>query len=125
VRTTPTLSPAAQAAQVVGVLKGVAGARRPALRRLNAARSAAAQGSAAAAVERAYAAGVKQLTGLPALTRSAAPTQSIDRTLTRLARAYSSLSADARGLRKLRYASELAAIERGEHTLRVQTKALS
>jgi hypothetical protein len=125
VRTTPTLSPAAQAAQVVGVLEGVAAARRPALRRLNAAHSASAQASAGAAVEHAYSAGVKELAGLPTVTRTAAPTQSIDRILKGLVRAYSSLSADARGLRKLRYASELAAIERGEHTLRMQTKALS
>ncbi|MDQ6804952.1 MAG: protein kinase, partial [Actinomycetota bacterium] len=123
-KTTPTLSPATQAAQVVGVLKGVAAGRRPALRRLNAARTASAQASAAAAVEHAYATGVKKLGSLPAVTRSATPTKSIDHTLKGLVHAYGSLSTDARGLRKLRYASELRVIERGERTLRAETKTL-
>ena len=76
-------------------------------------------------VEKAYVTGVKDLAALPALTRSAAPTQAIDSTLERLARAYRSLSADARGLHKQYYASERTAIERDEKTLRTQTKALS
>jgi hypothetical protein len=123
--TARTLSPADQAKQVVGVLEGVAVGRRPALRRLNGAGSAAAQASAATAVAHAYATGVGRIAALPAVTRSAAPTKTIDRTLAGLARAYASLSADAGGLRKRRYASELSAIERAEHTLRTQTKALA
>jgi hypothetical protein len=124
-KTVPSLSPAVQAQQVVSVLDGVAAARRPALRRLDVASNASAQASAAARVERAYATGVKKIAALPAVTRSAVPTVKIDETMKGLARAYSALAADARGLHKLHYASELRAVERGEQTLRMQTKALS
>jgi hypothetical protein len=124
-KTTPTLSPAVQAAQVVGVLDGVASVRDRGIKRLDAARTAAAQASAATAVESAYTTGLKKLAALPAVTRSATQTQSIDRVLSSLAKAYRSLSADANSLRKQHYASERTAIERDEKTLRAETKALS
>ncbi|MDQ6775287.1 MAG: hypothetical protein M3071_03485, partial [Actinomycetota bacterium] len=123
-KTTPTLSPATQAKQVIDVVKGVGVGRRPALRRLNVAGTASAQAAAAAAVEHAYANGVKKLAALPAVTRSAAPTQAIDRILKALARAYGSLEADARSLYRLHYASELRVIERDEQALRTKTRAL-
>jgi hypothetical protein len=59
------------------------------------------------------------------VTRSAAATQAIAATVERLARAYASLASDARGLHPQHYASERAAIEREENTLRIETKALS
>ena len=124
-RTTPALSPATQAAEVVGVLEGVASARRQGITRLDAARTAGAQAAAATAVQHAYATGVRKLAALPAATRNAAPTRSIDRTLAGLAHAYGALSADARSLRKQRYASELSLIERDERTLRTETNALA
>jgi hypothetical protein len=123
-KTASTLSPAKQAAQVVGVLSGVASSRRAGLARLDAARTAAAQASAATAVAKAYAGGARRLETLPAVTRSAAPTQAIDGTLKRLAHDYTSLSADASALRKLRYAHELGVIVRDEQTLRTHTHAL-
>jgi hypothetical protein len=123
-KTTPTLSPAIQAAQVVKVLDGVASARHQGITRLRTARTATAQASAAAAVERAYATGVKRLAALPAVTKSAALTEKIGHTLNGLVRAYRSLSDDARSLRKVRYASERKLIERGEKALAAETKAL-
>jgi serine/threonine protein kinase len=124
-RTTTNNAPATEAAQVVAVLQGVAAARATGIRRLNAAHSAAAQAAAAAAVERAYATGVDKLAALPLVTRNAALTRSIDGTLARLDHAYRSLAADARSLRKQRYASELALIGREEKTLRAETTALA
>jgi hypothetical protein len=124
-KTTPTISPATQATQVVQVLDGVASARHKGITRLDAARTAASQASAASAVEHAYATGVKNLAALPAVTKAAAATQKIGITLKGLVRAYGSLSDDARGLHKLHYASERKLIERGEKALAGETQALS
>jgi hypothetical protein len=124
-KTVSTLTPAQQATQVVGVLGEIAAARLKGVIGLDAARTAAAQASAASDIERAYATGVKSLAALPAVTRSAAATQAIAATVERLARAYASLASDARGLHPQHYASERAAIEREENTLRIETKALS
>jgi Protein kinase domain len=120
-----TPSPATQAADVVAVLKGIAAARQQGIKRLDAAKHASAQASAATDVEHAYAAGAGKLAALPAATSDRASVRSIEATLTGLAKAYGSLSTDARGLRKVRYADERKKIATAERTLSSETKALS
>jgi hypothetical protein len=124
-RTTPTLSLAAQAAQVVAVLTPVAAAQRTDISRLDAARTASAEATVAAGMQHAYMTGVRHFAALPAVTRSATQAQSIDATLKRLALLYGSLSAAARARGKVRYATARARIAAAEATLRAETKALS
>jgi hypothetical protein len=124
-RTTTTPSPAKQAAAVVAVLQRVESARRTGIRRLDSARSAAHQASAASAVQQAYASGARQLAALPAASSYASRVKPIEATLSGLATAYGSLATDARRLMKLRYASELTRIGDGERTLRAETSGLA
>src|SRR6202020_77374 len=99
-------APATQAADVVAILKSVATARQGAIKRLDAAKHASVQASAATDVQHAYAAGVSKRAALPAATSDRAPVRSIEATLSGLAKDYSSLATDARGLRKVRYSDE-------------------
>jgi hypothetical protein len=124
-RTTTTPSPAKQAAAVVAVLQGVESARATGIRRLDSARTAARQASAAILVRHAYASGARQLGALPAATSYAGRVKPIEATLSGLAAAYGSLATDARRLLEGRYASELMRIAAGERTLRVEASGLA
>lgn len=123
-KTTPTISAATQASELVSILKRVASARHSGIKRLDAAPTAAAEASAAAAVGRAYATGVKQVAALPAVTKNSSRARAIDATLKQLDALYGSLSAEARARSTSRYASMSTQITAAERRLRTETNAL-
>jgi len=125
-KTTPTISAATDAAELAAVLKGVVVARDAEIpRRLLAARTATAQASDAAAVQRAYRDGVRKLALLPAAVTDTPQAHSIHTTLTRLTVLYGDLSAAYRARSKARSARMSAQIAAAERTLRSETEALA
>jgi hypothetical protein len=110
---------------VVKTLDGVGTAVDADTSRLDKARTAATQASAAASIERDYATGARRLAALPAVTRHASQTRSIDATVNDLASLYGSLAAAARARNGTRYEHESDRIAVAEGTLRRQVRLLT